>query len=275
MTQLLRHTPSAKRNFPLTSSLVRLPSDSEVVEPSIRSGIDMASQLFVAQVKSAKSFSELRKLFAEEDQAELKFAADPKDWNHVLTAVKSCGYEDNEFPYFLQQVQKIGSDIFLQWSEHNLNCRSRVQFTILLSVLKDLGILDQPPVSEPRGVPSPVCGDKRSSSPNAREVRLRAAPGLCIDSEMMNDATHSLADRMRADASRDQGDPSLSSLRATEKKYVSQPTWATLGHKIAENSESEVKPSSLPMKVTLRMEPVVNEEMSAQEDTSLRRCSLI
>ena len=120
-----------------------------------------------------------------------------------------------------------------------------------------------------------LCSPSQRQCSSQREVRLRAPPGLCIDSEMMNDATHSLADRMRADASRDQSDPSLSSLRATEKKYVSQPTWATLGHKIAENSESEVKPSSLPMKVTLRMEPVGNEEMSVQEDTILRRCSLI
>ena len=273
------------------------------------SGIDMASQLFVAQVKSAKSFSEMRKLFEEEDKAELKFAADAEDWNHVLTALKSCGYEDNDFPLFLPAVQRVGSEIFLEWIETKLNCRILVQFTILLRILKDLGLLDPPPVSEPMDVPSHVCGDKGISAPDARGSRLQAPPGLCIDSKMVKEEKHCAetldcfvsrattaanqsigafslalwgidltADQMSADASQDQGDPSLSSLRATEKKYVSQLPWATIDDKIAKNSELEVKPNSLPMKLTwskpeleLRMEPIENNEMGAQEDTNPRR----
>ena len=109
--------------------------------------IDMASAVLIGQVKSAKSLSEVQTIFAAEDDAELKDAADATNWAHVLTVVKSFGYEDTDFRCFWEHFQKFSSEIFLRGLKFKVNCRSRARFTFFLSTLEKLNFEAQPPVS--------------------------------------------------------------------------------------------------------------------------------
>ena len=107
----------------------------------------MASAVVKAQVKCAESFSEVQKIFAKEDNVVFKDAADNDNWEQVLTAVKICGYGDNEFRYFLADIRQYGSENLLSLPNNKVTSRMLAQFTYFLYTLRDLGILAQPPVS--------------------------------------------------------------------------------------------------------------------------------
>ena len=91
-------------------------------------------------VTSASSFSGLRKLL--EDVGHLQTLVSDSNWEHLLTAVRSCGYKDHEFAEFLRDVRKMGCDAWLKHTPDHLKSRSHAKLEFLLSTLVALGLLE-------------------------------------------------------------------------------------------------------------------------------------